>query len=276
MKRFYMVLLLLVAVLYIAACGASGTTDRSASARGIVVSKPGVGGAGTGAGIAHADVEEVGYPSRVRLWAEYVGTVTIVKWEWRVDDGSTNQWPLVWHDATADDGVFWLELNKPGTINAFLRGVDSNGNTCTSPIKIRSRNNYNAAPVVLFDEPLDYGEHEEKQADGTVLRYHEWRWDISRSYDPETSIKTIEWGIYGGADLDGDGIPDILYAGKNADGTVFSKLPGLIVEKIDDRYLLGLRVTPELTDDTLHVAVTATDTAAKEKKWGDGHVTLMK
>jgi len=204
-------------------------------------------------------------------------TVTIVMWEWRTSDGSTNQWPNVWHDATADDGVYWLNITKPGTINAELRGTDANGNTCSSPIKVRSRNNYNAAPVVLFDGPQDYGEHFEQQADGTALRYHEWFWDISRSYDPETSIASIEWGIYGGGDLDSDGIPDTLYAGITTDGVPFSKLLGLWLSKKGyDYYKTMARVTPELKDDTLRMTVTATDTAAKEKRWGDGHVTLMK
>jgi len=256
MPRFLTALVLLAAAFNAAACGSSAALDRTVAKKD------------TGACVAHADVDEAGWPSHVRLWAEYIGTVTIVKWSWRIDGK--------WYDAPLPDGVYWLEMNKPGTFNALLRGVDANGNDCTSPIKIRSRNNFNAAPVVLFDGPLDYGEHEELQADGTMLRYHEWRWDISRSYDPETSIASLEWGIYGGGDLDGDGIPDTLYAGKMADGTDFSKLDGLVVVHVDNPYQFILWVTPALTDDTLRMAVTATDTAAKPRRWGDGHVTLMK
>jgi hypothetical protein len=261
MKRIYIPLLVIAVVLLSAACGSSGLNTSSDSIRDVSKAPQSVC-------IAHADVEEVGYPSHVRLWAEYVGTVTIVKWEWRIDGQ--------WYDATADGGVYWLQIDQPGTTNALLRGVDKDGNTCSSPIKIRSRNNYNAPPVVLFDGPQDYGEHFEPQADGTVLRYHEWFWDISRSYDPETSIATLDWGIYGGGDLDGDGIPDDLMAGKTVDGVAFSKLPGLIVKDVDDPNQFMIWVTPELTVSPLRVAVTATDTAAKPKRWGDGHVTLMK
>jgi hypothetical protein len=271
MSRYYLILMLLLTIVFTAACGASsqiGTSpDRSASKFK----------AGADLAKAHADVEEVGYPSHVRLWAEYIGTVTIVKWEWRVSDGSTNQWPLLWHDATADGGVYWLQIDKPGTINAELRGIDANGNTCTSSIKIRARNNYNSPPVVLFDGPLDYGEKIEPQSDGTVLRYHEWGWDASRSYDPETSIASIEWGVYGGGDLDGDGIPDTLYAGITAEGVEFSNLLGFWLSKKGyDYYQVQARITPELRDDSLEMVVTVTDTAGSRTHKKTGHVSLLK
>lgn len=257
MHRYFFILLILVTAAFAAACGGtSSLNDRAASKKD------------TGACVAHADVDEVGHPSRVRLWAENTGTVEMASWSWQIQ----NQW----YDASGTDGVYWLEITKPGTINALLRGVDANGNSCSSPIKIRSRNHANAAPVVLFNGPQDFGEHNEILDDGTALRYHEWRWDIFDSYDPETSIVALEWGVYGGADLDGDGIPDLLVAGKTADGEEFSDLPGLIVKDVDDPYQFMVWVTPELTDDTLRVAVTATDTAYKGKRWGDGHVTLMK
>lgn len=256
MPRYFAFSFLLALTVFSAACGTSGAPDRDASM------KP------SGECVAHADVDEVGSPARVRLWAEYVGTVTIVKWAWRIDGQ--------WFDAPLPDGEYWLEIKHPGTVNALLRGIDANGNTCSSPIKIRSRMNANAAPVVLFDGPQDFGEHESEQADGTRFRYHEWRWTTARSYDPETSIATMEWGIYGGGDLDGDGIPDTLYAGKTTDGKEFSTLPGLLVQDVDDPGQFMIWVTPELTMSPLRVAVTATDTAAKPRKWGDGHVTLMK
>lgn len=256
MPRYFVLLALLTIGVLSAACGGTNPADRAVSKKD------------TGACVAHADVTEVGCPAKVRLWAEYVGTVTIVKWSWRIDGQ--------WFDAPLPDGEYWLQIDHPGETNVLLRGIDSKGNDCSSPIKIRSRERFNSPPVVLFDGPQDFGEHEASQADGTVLRYHEWRWNISRSYDPETSIASLEWGIYGGGDLDGDGIPDTLDAGKSADGTGFSYLPGLIVRPIDDQNQFILWVTPELTDATLRMAVTATDTAAKPRKWGDGHVTLMK
>jgi hypothetical protein len=258
MPRYFVVLALLAISVIGAACGTSTALERQASR----IHRPECE--------AHADVTEVGNPARVRLWAENTGDVPIVKWSWRIDGQ--------WYDAPMPDGVYWLQLDHPGNVNALLRGVDGKGHDCSSPIKIRSRERYNSAPVVLFDGPQDFGEHSATQDDGTVLRYHEWRWDISRSYDPETSIATFEWGIYGGGDLDGDGIPDTLYAGKTVDGAEFSKLPGLIVKHIDDQQQFILWVTPELTDGTLRMAVTATDNAAKPRprRWGDGHVTLMK
>ena len=256
MRVFLMLVSLLAVAVVAAACSSSVPYDHNASKKD------------TGACVAHADVDEVGSPAHVRLWAEYIGTVTIVKWTWTIGNQI--------YEAPLPDGVFWLKIDKPGTINAVLRGIDANGNTCSSPIKIRSRVNGNAAPVVLFDGPQDYGEHFEIQADGTALRYHEWRWDISRSYDPETSIASLEWGIYGGGDVDGDGIPDDLMAGKTAGGDEFSLLPGLLVQDVDDQNQFILWVTPELTVSPLRMAVTATDTAAKPRRWGDGHVTLMK
>jgi len=257
MHRFLMILLLLAAVISAAACGSSGLADRMAAKKD------------TGACVAHADVDEVGYPSHVRLWAENTGSVEMVSWSWRTRDGE-------WHEAALPDGVYWLEITKPGTINAQLRGIDANGNTCSSPIKIRSRNNYNAAPVVLFDGPQDFGEHELMNGDGTILRYHEWRWSTSRSYDPETAIASEEWGIYGGGDLDGDGIPDVLIAGKTADGDEFSYDPGLIVKDAPEQQQFVLWVTPRFRESPTRMTVTATDTAGRKEKWGDGHVTLMK
>lgn len=256
MHRFIVVPLLLAAVFYTAACGGSAVDERQTTKKSL------------SACIAHADVDEVGYPSRVRLWAENAGTTEIVSWYWRI--GNTI------HDASLTEGVFWLEIDKPGTINAELRGIDANGNSCSSPIKVKAKERFNAGPVVLFDGPQDFGEHEADGSDGTRYRYHEWRWSTARSYDPETEIVSMDWGIYGGEDLDGDGIPDTLYAGKTKDCISFSKLAGLTVLDGNDPNSMIVWVTPELTMSPLRVAVTATDTAAKPRRWGDGHVTLMK
>jgi hypothetical protein len=174
-----------------------------------------------------------------------------------------------------------VTLDKPGAVHVWARGVDRDGKDCTTPRhKITCARGHNSPPVVTdFSGPRGPFPGEEVGADGTVRRYHEWRWPNAQGYDPEEiEVVSWHWGIYDGPDDDGDGFGDTLLAWKSADGSVHSTIPEqLKIRESPTRNSFAVRVYQlSEIDREVRIVVTVADSARKERKWSDGHVTLMK
>jgi len=251
--------LLACGALALSACSSGALTTRSAAkAQDNVVD-------------TRCDYSEAGPTGEMRF---YVAGTQLSSAEWTID-GKT-------YLSTAPNGEVYFTHDHPGSVQASFRGVDKDGKDCTGPrVKFNVRTNApNNPPVVTsFGGPTDAGEGFERGSDGTLRKYHEWRWTNAQGYDPEEiEVNSWQWGVYDGGDLDGDGLPDRLLAGENADGSVFTKDPEQIeVIPSDGPHTFTVRVY-QLTADVeqAQIEVTVTDAAAKPRKWGDGHVTLMK
>jgi hypothetical protein len=210
MNRIYL-LALAVLALALSACGGSGVLHGS--------SKQGDEGCRI-----TSDVVKLGCPGVVRCVASSDGA-PIIEWTFEKSGGTII-------DQSADGSEIWLRMDKPGAYQLTARGVDANGNTCTTPRhKLTCAKGHNAEPVVVVDGGLDPYVETRFSDDGT----DSWdvagaTWTAARSYDPEGTetftshtwtvtlhgpdgmpyvIASLDNGVFSGGDLDGDGVPDL-------------------------------------------------------------------
>jgi hypothetical protein len=158
--------LLCVALASIAAACGGGQALHDASARGIVTCKPSSGGTG-----------KAGLGALVYFYDEGSSSTggPIVRREWNFDDGSG------WTEARTL--VVPHVFETKGNYKVQLRCTDAAGNTGSDFIFVQIKDKYDADPVFVV-LGCDESDEDVPQGDGTVLRYHKWRW-TTISYDPE-------------------------------------------------------------------------------------------
>lgn len=168
--RLLTVLLALVLISALSACSGGSQLERSTSARGIIVCKP-----GTTCG-------QAGRNSIIYFFDDGSSSTNgpIVKYEWNFGDG--------WEDCTSTGGLASHFYDTAGTMNAHLRVTDSTGLKGSDKVKVIIVDGFDA-PVVRMLWGVDEGDTNKKGADGTAVRYHTWRWRCL-AYDPEVPAYT--------------------------------------------------------------------------------------
>lgn len=262
MARSVMSLLGLACVLLLPACSGNAVGDREAAAKGGITVKPA------------CDSPAAGVPCTMRFFDDGSSSPNgdIVKWEWKIGGGG-------WVDYTATAGEAWAHFDKPGTVVAHLRVTDAAGFEGTEKAKLSLRYNNNAEPVLLVDLT-------DTEVAGGGLRYHQWLWNSSRSYDPDDADWGIEHGMLeiSGGDLDGDGAPDVVLRCGSDD----PRMPDIETADLDGDGDVDASCGPHVQPHQFQVdalakgkedvyvwKLTSTDAAGK-KYTKSGHVTLMK
>jgi len=219
------------------------------------------------------DADEAGVPCVMRF---FVADHEMASAEWEIHGKK--------YTSTKPNGEIYVEFDKPGGVDAHFKGVDTAGRDCHEDhggVKFHARQRANAAPIVAdFGGPI---------FNGTFLpfgggSFHEWRWRDAKFYDPEGDAFTVDWYVVSGDDVDGDGLPDTVLSAMLADGNWANYDPFQVMITFTDKdgpvvgpnnLALWVWQLPTVDRDA-RIVVKLTDAQGNSRKWGDGHVTLMK
>lgn len=169
-SRILIMLLALVLMYVLSACGGGSQLERGTSARGIIVCKPG------------SSCGQAGKSSIIYFYDAGSSSTNgpIVKYEWNFGDG--------WEDCTGTGGLASHFYDTAGTMNAHLRVTDSTGQKASEKVKVIIVDGFDA-PIVRMLWGVDEGDEFRQGADGKRLRYHDWQWRCL-AYDPENPSYT--------------------------------------------------------------------------------------
>lgn len=168
--RLLIVLLGAALISTLSACGSSSQLERNTSAKGIITVKPA------------SSCGKAGINSTIYFYDDGSSSSNgpIVKFEWNFGDG--------WEDCSGTGGLASHFFDTPGTQNAHLRVTDSTGKKASEKVKVTIEQGFDA-DVVRMLWGADESDEFRQGADGSRLRYHDWRWRCL-SYDPENPAFT--------------------------------------------------------------------------------------